>query len=105
MQVALDAYMESYNQHRPHQGRGMNGGTPATAFLEGLLNQPHSKEVKKPEKRETGRLTPTHRGTVSRLPSLYTLYNNSARVQTIYSLTVFEPNCSQCRSFNLPKTS
>jgi transposase InsO family protein len=51
MQVVLDAYMETYNQRRPHQGRGMNGRTPATVFIEGLLKQPQRKEEKRPEKR------------------------------------------------------
>jgi transposase InsO family protein len=36
MQGVLDQYLEGYNQRRPHQGRGMNGRTPATAFIEGL---------------------------------------------------------------------
>jgi len=51
MQVVLDAYMGTYNQHRPHQGRGMKGRTPATAFIEGLLRQPQTREDKRPEKR------------------------------------------------------
>jgi hypothetical protein len=36
MQTVLDSYLEGYNQRRPHQGRGMKGRTPATAFIEGL---------------------------------------------------------------------
>lgn len=36
MQAVLDEYLVSYNQHRPHQGRGMKGRTPARAFKEGL---------------------------------------------------------------------
>jgi transposase InsO family protein len=51
MQVVLDTYMESYNHQRPHQGRGMNGRTPATAFTEGLLNRQRTKEVKQTDKR------------------------------------------------------
>ncbi len=31
-----DAYMVSYNTRRPHQGRGMNGRTPAKAFRDGI---------------------------------------------------------------------
>ena len=27
---------QGYNQRRPHQGRGMNGRTPAKAFTDGL---------------------------------------------------------------------
>ena len=29
MQAVLDTWLEGYNQRRPHQGRGMNGRTPA----------------------------------------------------------------------------
>lgn len=36
MQTDLDAYLETYNQERAHQGRNMNGRTPYQAFLEGL---------------------------------------------------------------------
>ena len=36
MQAALDQYLDSYNTRRPHQGRGMNGRTPARAFIDGL---------------------------------------------------------------------
>jgi transposase InsO family protein len=36
MQTALDAYLDGYNQRRPHQGRGMKGRTPAAAFKQGL---------------------------------------------------------------------
>ena len=36
MQTVLDAYLEGYNQRRPHQGRGMKGRTPAKAFIDGL---------------------------------------------------------------------
>jgi transposase InsO family protein len=36
MQAVLDEYLEGYNRRRPHQGRGMNGRTPETAFKEGL---------------------------------------------------------------------
>ena len=36
MQDVLDTYLDGYNQRRPHQGRGMNGRTPAVAFIEGL---------------------------------------------------------------------
>jgi transposase InsO family protein len=36
MQALLDAYLEGYNHRRPHQGRRMNGRTPAQAFKEGL---------------------------------------------------------------------
>jgi len=33
MQAALDAYLVTYNNERPHQGRGMIGRTPYRAFL------------------------------------------------------------------------
>lgn len=36
MQKDLDAYLVSYNTKRPHQGRNMNGRTPATVFAAGL---------------------------------------------------------------------
>jgi hypothetical protein len=36
VQVVLDAYLLAYNTKRPHQGRGMKGRTPITAFGEGL---------------------------------------------------------------------
>jgi transposase InsO family protein len=36
MQDDLDVYLDFYNSKRPHQGRGMNGRTPLTAFFEGL---------------------------------------------------------------------
>jgi transposase InsO family protein len=38
MQAVLDKYLVSYNQKRPHQGRNMNGRTPAQAFVDGLPN-------------------------------------------------------------------
>ena len=47
MQAVLDDYLVSYNTHRPHQGRGMNGRTPATAFREGLPGLQNQKEVKR----------------------------------------------------------
>lgn len=36
MQETLDEYRDAYNAKRPHQGRGMNGRTPARAFIEGI---------------------------------------------------------------------
>ena len=39
MQTALDDYLVTYNQRRPHQGRGMNGRTPAKAFTDSLSNR------------------------------------------------------------------
>ena len=51
MQAVLDSYMERYNQRRPHQGRGMNGRTPAQAFVDGLLKPQQQKEDKRTEKK------------------------------------------------------
>lgn len=45
MQIDLDAFLESYNTKRPHQGRGMKGRTPLTVFIAAL-----PKEVAKPVK-------------------------------------------------------
>jgi transposase InsO family protein len=53
MQTVLDTYMESYNQRRPHQGRGMNGRTPAQAFVEGLPKPQQQKEDKRTDKKPT----------------------------------------------------
>jgi transposase InsO family protein len=46
MQAVLDAYLVDYNTKRPHQGRGMNGRTPATVFTAGLPKVKTKKEVK-----------------------------------------------------------
>lgn len=35
IQAVLDQYLHGYNNHRPHQGRGMKGRTPAKAFIDG----------------------------------------------------------------------
>lgn len=53
MQTVFDSYMESYNQRRPHQGRGMNGRTPAQAFVEGLPKPHQQREEKRAEKKPT----------------------------------------------------
>ena len=39
MQVVLDQYLIDYNTKRPHQGRGMNGRTPITAFIAGIRKE------------------------------------------------------------------
>jgi transposase InsO family protein len=39
MQTVLDQYLVEYNTKRPHQGRGMNGCTPGTAFIDGIKKQ------------------------------------------------------------------
>ena len=46
MQKDLDAYLVTYNTKRPHQGRGMNGKTPAAVFLAGLPKSKNRKEEK-----------------------------------------------------------
>jgi transposase InsO family protein len=48
MQAVLDAYLVSYNTARPHQGRGMNGRTPAVTFVQGLPKPPPEKKEKSP---------------------------------------------------------
>lgn len=45
MQRALDDYLVIYNTQRPHQGRGMNGRMPLTAFKDGIRKVTR-KEVK-----------------------------------------------------------
>lgn len=39
MQTILDQYLLEYNTRRPHQGRGMNGRTPITAFIDGIRKE------------------------------------------------------------------
>ena len=51
MQAVLDDYLVSYNQRRPHQGRGKNGRTPAVALVEGLPKPQPQKEEKRTGKR------------------------------------------------------
>lgn len=43
IQKALDGYLKTYNNERPHQGRAMNGRTPYAAFVEG---QPDKRQEK-----------------------------------------------------------
>jgi transposase InsO family protein len=47
MQAVLDVYLVEYNTKRPHQGRGMNGRTPAVVFVAGLPGAKLKKEVKR----------------------------------------------------------
>jgi transposase InsO family protein len=49
MQKDLDAYLVIYNTKRPHQGRGMNGRTPANVFMAGLP-KPKNRKEEKPKK-------------------------------------------------------
>jgi hypothetical protein len=53
MQAVLYSYMDGYNQRRPHQGRGMNGGAPAVAFVEALPEPHQQKEEQRAEKQTT----------------------------------------------------
>ncbi len=52
MQQDLDVYPETYNQRRPHRGRGMEGRTPYAVFKAGIARKctrkpSAGKEVKK----------------------------------------------------------
>ena len=47
MQADLDAFLVTYNTRRPHQGRAMNGRTPAKAFIDGLPKNQNRKEETK----------------------------------------------------------
>ena len=44
MQEDLDAFLETYNTKRPHQGRNMKGRTPITVFIDGLPKPKNDKE-------------------------------------------------------------
>jgi transposase InsO family protein len=63
MQAVLDAYLVVYNAKRPHQGRGMKGRTPVTAFAQGLpgkaASAPASSQPKRKEKSAPEIATPT----------------------------------------------
>ncbi|GAB3125269.1 IS481 family transposase [Novispirillum itersonii] len=48
MQTALDTYLIHYNQRRPHQGRGMNGRTPISAFIQGIPKRGQEGDQKTP---------------------------------------------------------
>lgn len=50
MQAVIDAWLVHYNTERPHQGRGMNGRTPAAAFREGV---PKPAATPKPRERRS----------------------------------------------------
>ncbi len=43
IQKDLDAYLEHYNQKRPHQGQNMKGRRPYQAFFDGIV-KPEAKE-------------------------------------------------------------
>ena len=46
MQNDLNAYLVGYNTERPHQGRGMQGKTPADVFVRWLPKPKTPKEDK-----------------------------------------------------------
>ena len=48
MQKVLDDYLVGYNQLGLHEGRGMNGGRLAAAFIEGLPRSTHHYGSQKP---------------------------------------------------------
>ncbi|MCA3646216.1 MAG: hypothetical protein IOC54_07615 [Methylobacterium sp.] len=45
----LDDYPVICNTRRPHQRRGMNGRTPAQAFIEGLPNASQQEVTARPK--------------------------------------------------------
>lgn len=45
MQGDFDAYLHHYNYERPHQGRMMEGRTPAQMFDAGKTQQPDPEDV------------------------------------------------------------
>ncbi len=47
--MQTDAYLVTYNTQRPHQGRGMNGKTPAGVFARCLP------KIKKPKEDKLGK--------------------------------------------------
>ena len=74
MQTVLDQYLIEYNTKRPHQGRGMNGHTPITAFIDGIRkeNTPQPNSIQKaPNRRPERRL----------LSADYPLCTSSARAR------------------------
>ena len=45
MQADLDAFLAEYNTKRSHQGRNMDGRTPAAVFKAGLPNKPKKDKI------------------------------------------------------------
>ena len=52
MQADLEAFLKTYNDNRPHQGRGMNGRPPAQAFTDGLPETTRPKKMEKPARKK-----------------------------------------------------
>ncbi len=69
MQTVLDDFLVGDNQRRPHQGRNMNGRTPAKRSSTAHPNEPEGGQKASQKSRMT---PPAQSRTVSRLPSLYT---------------------------------
>ena len=59
MQKDLDAYLGTYNTKQPHQGRGMNGRTPADIFQRCL---PKPKKQKEEKRKKPPKLIPARSG-------------------------------------------
>ena len=52
MQKDLDVYLETYNQRRPHRGRGMEGRTPYEVFKAGIPRKRTRKPSAKKEEKQ-----------------------------------------------------
>ena len=87
MRKDLDAYPDTYNRHRPHRGRGMEGRTPYEALRAGIPTK--SPARKKPARNEvkTAAWTLTSaRPGVRRIPYLYNLLDYlHARISSLPS--------------------
>jgi hypothetical protein len=68
MQTVLDQYLVEYNTKGPHQGRGMNGRTPITAFIDGIRKDNTPQPNPTPQSRLTR--APAMAARLSQLPSL-----------------------------------
>ncbi len=73
MQAVRDDYLEGYNTRRPHQGYGLNGGTPIRAFTEGLpqTHQKGGNRTSKIRKTQCRLMAQPNAATVRGMPSLY----------------------------------
>jgi transposase InsO family protein len=57
MQAVLNDYLVGCNTRRPHQGRGLNGRTPANAFIDGLPKPTPDKKEKSPPHKAQKQIT------------------------------------------------
>lgn len=62
MQLVLDGYMDSYNEHQPHQGQRLDVRTPAQAFLYGLPNRASQQQENAKRQKRTSRKATQRRG-------------------------------------------